>query len=434
MSGRAEAISLLVAISVAASGAIALGQASEDAGAAGPDKKKLLAEADEIARRVSKLRGLAIKRPIRRGVMGKEQITQRLLGRVRQEYRPEEIAAEELAMKRLGLLPPGANYLDMVIDLLTEQIAGFYDPWERQLYIADWIMFGQDWIMAHEIDHALQDQHFQLRTWMAAERKNADATLARQALVEGDGLAVMIEFSSPGPVPWGQDGYIDTVASMMSFGMASLGDVPLVLKEGLLFPYLAGLRFVAEVRKTRPWKAVDQIYRRPPLSTEHILHPSTYAAYERPVEVRAAAPAALKGQKQRYDNVLGQLGLSVLLRQHKVSDPVARIASAGWGGDRLAVFAPAGSDPAAATAVLYTVWDSEVDAAEFLSASEDAMPSLAGGTRTARTQDLVEFRSGEAASSAERRGDAVVVIVGAPAAEIAALRAQVWKSWNVRRR
>lgn len=399
-----------------------------------------MADADRIAERVSRLRGLKILQPIRRGVMTRPQITERLLARVRSEYKPDEIAGESLAMKRLGLLPPDADYLKLVIDLLTDQIAGFYDPWERELYIADWITIGNDAIMAHEIDHALQDQHFHLRTWMTGVKKNADASLARQSLVEGDGLAVMIEFSSPLPVPWGQDGFIDNVAAMMSMGLATLGDIPLVLKETLVFPYLSGVRFVAEVRKTRPWKAVDEIYRRPPLSTEHILHPSTYASYERPVEVRPAALPALKGFTRRYDNVLGELTLTVLLRQHRVADPMPAIAAAGWGGDRLVLFVPSGSKDAtgaSAVAVVYTVWDSEVDAVEFLTTVGDAMPSLSGGSQSARTADLVEHRTaGPAAvvTSAERRKNAVVLLVGAPAASAAALRAQIWKSWSVRRR
>jgi hypothetical protein len=400
------------------------------------DTKKLMADADRIAARVSKLRGLALRRPIRRGVMSKPEITERLLARVRTEYGPDEIASEELAMKRLGLLPPDADYLKLVIDLLTEQIAGFYDPWEQELYIADWMTMGGDEVMAHEIDHALQDQHFQLRSWMAAEKKNADATLARQALVEGDGLALMIEFSSPGPVPWGQDGFVETMTGFMALGAASLAHIPLAIREALVFPYSNGLRFVAEVRKTRPWKAVDEMYRRPPLSSEHILHPSTYARYERPVAVVAAAPDALRGHKRRYDNVMGQFNLGILLRQHKVSLPIANLAAAGWGGDRVHVYTPNGSSDrtgASAVAVLYTVWDSEVDAIEFFGAIDEALPSLSGATQATRQPQVVEHRGANGAvSSAERRGDTVVVIIGAPSTA-SQLRAQVWKSWSRRR-
>jgi hypothetical protein len=443
MLGRAKSILLIGAISTSISIAVAAGtalaqQAGDKSGPAVADDKKLMAEADRIAEKVSRLRGLAIRRPIKRGVMSKPQITKRLMARVQQEYKPDEIASEELAMKRLGLLPPDADYLKLVIDLLTDQIAGFYDPWEQELYIADWMMLGRDDVMAHEIDHALQDQHFQLRTWMSAEKKNADATLARQSLVEGDGLAVMIEFASPTPVPWGKDGFVETVTGVMAMGAATLGNVPLVIKEGLVFPYSAGLRFVAEVRKTRPWKAVDEIYRKPPLSSEHIIHPHTYARYERPVAVGAGAPAALRAHKKRYDNVLGQFGLSIFLRQHKVSLPIANLAAAGWGGDRLTVYSPlsgagaSDSSGASAVAVLYTVWDSEVDAIEFFGAVEDALPSIAAGSPSVRKPELVEIRAGAATTSVERRRDAVVVVIGAPG-DAALLRGQVWKSWSVRR-
>jgi hypothetical protein len=428
MPARTRSILALVAISLAAS-VPASGQSE--------DKKKLLAEADKIAERVAKLRGLKILRPIRRGVMSKPQITERLLARVRQEYKPEEIANEEMAMKVLGLLPPDADYLKLVLDLLTDQIAGFYDPWERQLYIADWNTMGDDAIMAHEIDHALQDQHFQIGRWLMADKKNADSTLGRQSLIEGDGVAIMIEFSSPMPVPWGQDNFVDNVVGMMAMGSATLGDVPLVLKESLLFPYMSGLRFVAETRKTRPWKAVDEMYNKPPLSSEHILHPSTYATYEKPIDVKTAPLTALTGMKQRYDNVLGQFGLQILLRQHKVADPMPLIAAAGWGGDRFAVYTPGGGPDktgASAAAVLYTVWDSEVDAIEFLTAVESALPSLSGGAVTKKGDVLESPGAAGTVSSAERRKDAVVVTLDIPSAAAAATRDQVWKTWTAKRR
>ncbi|HUH01484.1 MAG TPA: hypothetical protein VML75_05775, partial [Kofleriaceae bacterium] len=165
-----------------------------------------LAKADEIAKRVSTLRGLAVKRPIKRGVMNKAQIRARILERMDQEYAPAELAAEEVAMKRLGMLPAGYDYKQEVIDLLTDEIAGFYDPWDRQLYIAGWeqaVTGFEDGVMAHEIGHALQDQHFDLRAFMKAVKTEGDATSARQALVEGDGMALMLEFMMPpGVSPW----------------------------------------------------------------------------------------------------------------------------------------------------------------------------------------------------------------------------------------
>src|SRR5688572_16240749 len=360
-------------------------------------QKDLLAKADAIAAKVSAQRGLKVKRKIERGVMGKDQIRARILARVDQEYSAAELAAEELAMKRMGMLPADADYKKIVIDLLTDQIAGFYDPWERRLYIANWNTTGiavmDDAVMAHEIDHALQDQHFNLRTFMTADAKNADATSARQALVEGDGMALMIEYvmgaaaggADASALIWSNNMAVDQMKKMARTSMGSMATAPLILREGLIFPYLGGLEFIAHVRKTKPWKAVDAVYKKPPLSTEHILHPAIYDAYERPDVVTANTPAALAGWKLTYQNVSGELGLSLFLRQHKVPSGAdsklpgpgkTELAAAGWGGDRLAIYASPTGKAADAVGVQYTSWDSEPDAIEFFDALADALPTL----------------------------------------------------------
>ena len=409
-------------------------------GAPSRDQQKLLARADQIAHKVAALRGLSLRHPIVRGVMSKPQITRRLLARVHQEYKPGEIQAEELAMKRLGLLPLDADYLKLVIKLLSDQVAGFYDPWEKELYVADWNVMGGDMLMAHEIDHALQDQHFDLKKWLGVDRDNADAMLARQALVEGDGTALMIEYTAAdagGQVPWAQDGFVDRLGPMMSMQLAQLKNTPLVLREGLVFPYLAGLKFVVHFRKTRPWSAVDAVYNKPPLLTEQILHPALYDSYQRPVTVRAVAAGPLAGYHQAYDNVEGEMALSVLLRQHGVDKAEAAEAAAGWGGDRIAVYTAPGFPDSVVTsmAVLYTVWDEVADADEFFTALEKALPSLSRhGSERARRDGYLEYRTpAGAVVSIEKRDDRVLLIVGALPGQSDGVRTAVWKSWNVRR-
>jgi hypothetical protein len=434
-------------------------------------QKDLLAKADAIAAKVSATRGLKVVRKIERGVMAKDQIRARILARVDQEYAPGDLAAEELAMKRMGMLPADADYKKIVIDLLTDQIAGFYDPWERRLYIANWNTTGlammDDAVMAHEIDHALQDQHFNLRTFMTAEAKNADATSARQALVEGDGMALMLEYVLTAAQPagskmdvaalmWANDAAVRQMKQMAALNLGSLGNAPLILREGLMFPYLGGLEFVAHVRKTQPWKGVDAVFKKPPLSTEHIMHPAVYDAYERPdvISPAGAPPAALAGWKQSYQNVTGELGLGLFLRQHGVPSSAggggigstpsapgkAELAATGWGGDRLVVFTPPAAPGAAApkvadcVAVQYTAWDSEADAIEYFDALADALPSLSGiKASTRHEQTYLEHTGNGRTFAAERKGDAVVLVVGAPADKALDLRTQVWSGWKLKR-
>ena len=412
--------------------------------AAGPvAKEDLLKDADAIAAKVAELRGLAIKQPIKRGVMNKQQITERLLLRVKQEYAPDEIAKEEVALKRLGLLPPDAVYLDVVIELLKAQIAGFYDPWEKQLYIMEESgPIGGPEVMAHEIDHALQDQHFGLKKLVTEVKKNADATLARQALVEGDGTALMLEYAladkGAGAAPWGEPEFVQEQASTIRMGLVLMADVPLFLRESLVFPYVNGLKFVGGARASRSWKEIDGFYAKPPLSTEHIIHPEKYDAYEKPVEIRASVPAAIKKYKRGHDNVLGEMGLWILLRQHGVSEEAAKTAVAGWGGDRIAVFTPPGKPSAAATAIaaIYTVWDAPADADEFFATAVQILPALSGGGAEAvKEQGLVEARAADGTvAAAERKQDAVLLVIGSlPGGKTEAVRGQIWKGWKLER-
>src|SRR5262249_41359563 len=259
----------------------------------------LIDQTDAIAQTVSGLRGLPVRKRNTRGVMSQDEIQTGLIARVEQDYGPGELAAEEKALKRLRLLPAEMDYRKEILALLTEQIAGFYDPSVKELYIADWIETGmQRMVMAHEIDHALQDQSFNLDKFTKPDRENGDAQLARQALVEGDGVALMIEFMmremGQKADPWADDTIVNAMAAATGMtGAAEFDKAPLFLKETLLFPYKEGLRLVAAERKLHPWTDVDAMFARPPSSSEQVMHPEKYRANEKPVPVRQAALPSL---------------------------------------------------------------------------------------------------------------------------------------------
>jgi hypothetical protein len=280
---------------------------------------KLMATTDDLADRVAKLRGLPVKKALARGIMSRAQIEARVKLRLEEEYAAVEIAEEERAMKRLGLFPAEKDYKAVVLELLGDQIAGFYDPEVRELYIADWIDVDfQRMVMAHEIAHALQDQTYDLRTFVKPLKDNSDQQLARQALVEGDGIAVMIELvfregGSKGD-PWASPAALDLMRRSLESGddRGALARAPLLLRDWLLFPYVGGMGLIAEARRLHPWSRVDEMYRRPPTSTEQVLHPRKYFAGEGPVPVRPVVLPSLKGWKVAYSNVLGELLFSVL--------------------------------------------------------------------------------------------------------------------------
>jgi len=161
----------------------------------------------------------------------------------------------------------------------------------------------------------------------------------------------------------------------------------------------------------------------------------------RPDEITAGPLAALADYKQIYTNVSGELGQGTFLRQHGVARKDAEAAAAGWGGDRMTVHAPPGDEGkvAGTVAVAYSVWDDEADAIEYFDAVVAALPSLAaGGARVeveAEAKTVATWRNPDGElMTVERRADAVVLVVGAPAASADAIRDQAFKSWTVKRR
>jgi len=417
-----RALALIAVVVVAAPAAVR-------ADTAATKVQKLLDRTDAIAAEVAKLRGLKLKKPIKRGVKTRDEIRTSLLANIDRETTAEEIALEERTLKRLGLLEADADYKKLYVDLATDQIAGFYDPWEKELYIAEGLDLGASGfddgppVMAHEIDHALQDQHFDLKPFMDGAGENSDAALARQALVEGDGMAVMIEymFSAMGAdPPWGDPKVTQQLEAAFDgtgTGAGSMSKAPLFMQVGMMFPYTGGLGFVMRYRAHHPWARIDQMYKKPPLSTEHILHPKKYSLYERPVEITSVPIDALADYKELHANVTGEIGFATLLQQHQVTREAAAEAADGWGGDRFAVYAPKQDDGKVDSLVIvnYFVWDDESDAIEAFEASELALETFG-------------------ALHAVRDGDAVVLVIGAPQGKAGSIAAQVLAGWKVKRR
>jgi len=399
--------------------------------------QKLMDETDAIAQTVSSIRGLPVKRRIERGILSKEEVEKRVIGHIDRDTPPGELHAEELALKRLGLLPADMDYRQEIVNLLSEQIAGFYDPSVKELYLADWILPSmQRMVMAHEIDHALQDQRFDLDRFQKADQDN-DALMARQALVEGDGVALMVEFMmremGEKTDPWANDAIVNAMAAASGLtGAAEFDKAPLVLKETLLFPYQEGLRLIASSRRTHPWSDVDAMYARPPVSSEQVMHPEKYRANERPIAVKSSPLAVLKAWKPRYQNTLGELIFRVIFEQHGVAKERASRAAAGWGGDRIAVY----EGPAGTLAIDLSVWDAEADALEATDALIESLPSLASGppdvyAERSPTTATVTGKDGSV-SLVERKGVKVLFVVGAPVEVVEKVRAEAWAKWKTR--
>jgi hypothetical protein len=349
---------------------------------------ELLKSADSTVETVARIRGLVPKSPIEKGVKSRDEIATYLNDHVREQYGEAKLDAEGRMLQILGLIPPMVDYGGFVLKLLTEQVGGYYDPERRIFFIAGWLPIEQQKpVMAHELTHALQDQHFEIGRILKEDLKsqNDDRALAHQALFEGDAMAVMLDYLlEPAGRNFAQLPDLVTVMRSQLTQMDSQFPVfkqaPMYLRETLLFPYGYGAAFLQQIRLKQPWSAVDKVYTDLPASTEQIMHPEKYlVSRDPPQTVQADDPSTRLGEawKTGYTNVLGEFSLYLLLRHH-LPDERAQQATAGWDGDRVMLV----EDGTSSAVFLSSVWDSPEEAAEFQSALWEWLKLRVPGSRT----------------------------------------------------
>jgi Zn-dependent peptidase ImmA (M78 family) len=369
----------------------------------------------EVLRETSQLRKLPVLRQVRSGAQSRAEIEQMLVRNLDQSATPEEMAASEATLKKLGLVPADFQLRPFIIKLLTEQVAGYYDPKTQEFHLADWIdIEGQRPVMAHELVHALQDQHFNLRRFEDWPKHDSDAELAAHALVEGDASFLMMQYVTQSPAR-----QLAFLKSMMTGGAASSEQIekaPRVLRESLLFPYLQGTSFVTQVYKRGGWEAVTAAYKKLPQSSEQVLHPDKYHAGEAPqkVALRDVSASLGKGWRMADHDVEGEWGLFLLLDHFLQASDVSKRATEGWGGDRYALFL--GPNRAADVVVAHkTVWDTEADAREFFDAYVRRTTKRYGvEPAEAAEAGRLLWRTKEGGVIVELIGGAVVIVEGVP--------------------
>jgi hypothetical protein len=307
-----------------------------------PNSADFASAADEVLAQMSQITGLDLRSPLKKSLRSRAEIRAHII----QEMNDDKDAAERYAGARsaeaFGLLPKGFDLDSFMVDLLTEQIAGLYDPKAHEFYVADWIPIDdQRMVMAHELTHALEDQHFQIENWVKAARPNDDSELARESVLEGSAMAAMVEYLLRGSGRSLQD-LPDIDPAMLIGDMADtpqLKKAPVFLKDALMFPYLDGLTFSAAVLKPTGWQGLSQIFAKPPVSTQQILHPALYTSGKVPPSISLPSlEKALGADWTRLEeNVMGEFGWKEVLKQF-LDEPRAKTLAAAWEADRYAVY------------------------------------------------------------------------------------------------
>jgi hypothetical protein len=314
--------------------------------AAAPSNPASLRAADEVLAQMSQILGLPIKEPLKKSLRSKQEIRAYLIREEKEDKDAAQRYADDKALEAFGLIPKNFPLDSFMIDVLTEQVAGLYDPKSKEFYIADWIPADEQRdVMAHEMTHALEEQSFGIERWIKAARPNDDAEMAREAVSEGSALAAMLDYALRDDHIGVRD--LPDVTLLLRSGALSemdkdpqLSTAPVYIRDALLFPYLAGASFSQQFLKAHTgWTDLKLVFQNPPVSTQQILHPDFYLKGIGPQKVtlpewKGLVPA---DWKLLEENVMGEFGLEELLKQF-LGPERADDLSPAWDGDRYAVF------------------------------------------------------------------------------------------------
>lgn len=317
-----------------------------------------LTQEPELARIVDSLRpaveratALRFRGPIASAFRDRVQLREFLIAKLSEDFPPQREEGTAAVYRLLGLIPDTLNLRALLVDLYTEQVAGFYDPATRTLYG----LRGADpaqlrLVLAHEMVHALQHQYLPLDSLLKS-KGNGDGQGAAQAFLEGHATLASIRVLTPGqdvvarPEFWQlfRDQIRQQQGSMQVFSRT-----PLALRFELIFPYLYGAEFVRwwdSARTAEPLPTLATL----PRSTEQVIHPDRYASSDRPRVVRFADSSA----DVLYEDTLGELGVQTVSSVLGGGTEIRTEPAAGWGGDRFRAYRTA-DGPAL---VWYIAWD-----------------------------------------------------------------------------
>jgi hypothetical protein len=343
---------------------------------------------------IEKSVGLKFRTPPKVESRSKDEVRSFLEKKFNEDLPALELAGAERTYKLFGLIPDTLDLRKFMLGLLTEQVAGYYDPETKVLYVVGAEGTGPGAVtpemisitITHELVHALQDQYFPLDS-LEKEHGDNDRTSAVQAVIEGEAvfeqMSAMLggnNFAVALPGGW------DRVRQMIRDAQGTMpvfATAPMFIQESLLFPYLSGAEFVRHFKEKRPGQMP---FRPPPASTKQVLHPELLLdSLKVDVPTRVVLPKP-EGGSVVYENDLGEFETRLYLFQHLGDAGIAARGAAGWEGDRYLVV----NTSKGAGLTWLTVWDSPIDAAQFRDLMEQTIEKRfhtahgAGGGGTSR--------------------------------------------------
>jgi hypothetical protein len=387
--------------------------------------------AGNVEQGIQNIRELRFKNHVPLVLKTPDQVEQMVVADLKRDYSDAQLDADGKAGAMLGLFPPGIDLKAETVKLLKSQIAGFYDPYDKQMVLVegatpvpvadrmlDFVVqrdLVNDMLLAHELTHALQDQNFALQDKLDHVKDSSDAEMALKSVAEGDATIAGFAYVAGRMDNSIADTLVSSLKDLPETFAAQSKDTPDGLGYPLIFQYSEGARFVSEAYSRGGWKAVDALYSKPPQSTQQIIDPSLY--FDRPllpveVELHGYQPI-LKEWTVADEDTFGELSIQLILQLGYGKDaPEAAIAKS-WAGDRMVVISH-GNDVAV---IWIAVFRDDDAAARF----DDTYRTMLDRLRPTTPHRI------------ERRGSDVLVIAGSIARQSSILGPAVWKASKIGR-
>ena len=415
------------------------------------EAQELFRSVDELLQFASKSTGLPIKNPVKRELTSREQLEAFLIKNMEDDEQQKRFERSELVIKKFGLLPRDFRLRDFLVKLLKEQVAGYYDSKDKTVHLMNWISAdAQRPVLAHELMHALQDQDVNLERWMKeplaiakkrtktqADAESDEMSAARQAVTEGQAMAVLLDYmmSAQGHSWTDAPELIDAMESTLDGpGQGGLSaSAPLLIREALVWPYRDGLRFTYELYKAGgKERAFAQALANPPANTHEVLVPAAYLHREPPALLDLPDFKPVLGKEfQDYDiGSIGQFDIQVIAKQFADRATAKRIGQGWQGGIYLAVnkkeTKPQNTGDLAI--IFLSRWDTPERAQDFALLYSGATEKRFPNAKAAKPASGYLWHTDEGDISAEVLGTTVLVMESLPSEIAAKVRSIVGRS------
>ncbi len=341
-----------------------------------PASDPAFSQINAIVQSLSDISGLSEEHPVPYGRMSKHQLRQFLTKRIHKTLKPEEIHADEITLKLFGLVPQDFDLKKSTIDLLTEQAAAFYDYDEKKLFLLEGSpLDAEPTTLAHELSHALADQHFDLQRFMEQAPSDDDENLAHTAVVEGQASWLMIAYGlkEDGKPP---DPTREMLKALGDSGEESTADYPvlksspLYIRQSLLFPYSEGTLFFDAVFRKMGKSAFGNVFTDAPVDSSQIIHPDRYFAHIKPTKPDLPKLTLKNSSGEIAEGTVGEFDHRILLKQYLGAATAESLAPHLRGGQYKVLAEGKNRGPVLAYA---SQWDSEQEAAAFFAAYKSVL-------------------------------------------------------------